>query len=57
MSATTRGVVGGVTGLFAGAFASQLVDWPTLPKAALVAGVAVGVSVIVWALLRAREGG
>ena len=55
MSAGTRGVVCGVTGLFTGAFASQLVDWPTLPRALLVAGVAVGVAGLMWLALRRQD--
>lgn len=52
MSARTRSVVGGMIGLFAGAFASQMVAWPTLPKALLVAVVTVGVAGLMWLALR-----
>src|SRR5687768_15781778 len=31
MNQTTRGLIIGLVGLFAGASASQLVDWPTAP--------------------------
>ena len=57
MSASTRSVLCGVTGLFAGAFASQVVDWATLPKALLVAAVTMGVAGLMWLLLRPKASG
>ena len=54
MSAGAKGVVIGISGLFAGAVAAQAVSWDTLPKMALAVAVAVCVSTAVWALLRPK---
>ena len=54
MSATTKGVIIGISGFFAGTVAAQAVSWDTLPKAALAVAVAIGVSTAVWALLRPK---
>jgi hypothetical protein len=45
-----RGFISAIAGLFAGAFAAQLIPWPMLPKALVVMAVT---SVIIGILLLA----
>ena len=56
MSARTRGVVIGLGGFMAGGLAAGLVELSPWPKAALVAAVCGMVSVVLWLVLRPREG-
>ena len=49
-----KGLIVGMSGFFAGGIAAACVDWDTLPKAGLVMGVAMSVSLVVLALVRDR---
>ena len=46
MNPRNRGVIIGLGGFFSGLFASRIVDWNTMPKAALTVGVALVVSLV-----------
>jgi hypothetical protein len=52
MSNRNFGVVFAISGFFAGALVSQLVELPPILKAASVAGVCTLVFVLIWALSR-----
>jgi hypothetical protein len=47
----TRGLISGMSGLFAGALTAQLVSWPMLPKALFVMAITSVVILILWMAL------
>jgi hypothetical protein len=55
MNSTTRGIVAGTVGFFAGAVSTQIVTWQTLAKAGLAVGVCIVVSAILLFVLPRKK--